>query len=275
MPAKLDRCVESLKEKGYSESSAYAICNASIDEMFQDEEQIDAEYEGREVTLNKPFRTPGESKKFAVYVQGENGVQIVRFGDPDMEIKRDDPEAREAFRSRHNCAEKKDRTSPGYWSCKMWSSDPVSNIIGDSFVSDAAMNERITEKHLDKDTGFLTMKATVSRVGIQDYYGIELGSEFEPYKVYKVFRPPEEVFSEDSLKSFINCPATDEHPSEMVTVDNVSRYMKGSISTASVDGDHVTSTMTITDKELINKIMNGKTELSVGYTHDLEIQEGS
>ena len=80
-----------------------------------------AEYKGRKVTLNKPFRTQGGKKKFAVYVQKPGGrVVIVRFGDPNMEIKRDDPKRRKAFRDRHSCSEKKDRTTPGYWSCQQW-----------------------------------------------------------------------------------------------------------------------------------------------------------
>ena len=88
-----------------------------------------AEYKGRKVTLNKPFRTKGGAKKFAVYVKNSNGnVVIVRFGDPNMEIKRDDPKRRKAFRDRHNCAEKKDKTTAGYWSCKMWSSTPVNKM---------------------------------------------------------------------------------------------------------------------------------------------------
>ena len=85
-----------------------------------------AEYEGRKVTLNKPFRTPKEKSKFAVYVQNDKGtVIIVRFGDPNMEIKRDDPKRRKAFRDRHNCAEKKDKTTAGYWSCRQWSTNKV------------------------------------------------------------------------------------------------------------------------------------------------------
>jgi len=82
---------------------------------------VAAEYQGKKVTLNKPFRTSGGKKKFAVYVQNSAGrVVIVRFGDPNMEIKRDDPKRRKAFRDRHNCSEKKDRTTPGYWSCRQW-----------------------------------------------------------------------------------------------------------------------------------------------------------
>ena len=89
----------------------------------EDDEQIiqAAEYQGKKVTLNKPFRTQGGPKKFAVYVQNSSGkVVIVRFGDPNMEIKRDDPKRRKAFRDRHDCANKKDRTTPGYWSCRQW-----------------------------------------------------------------------------------------------------------------------------------------------------------
>ena len=82
---------------------------------------IAAEYKGRKVTLNKPFRTSGGPKKFAVYVQNESGnVVIVRFGDPNMEIKRDDPARRKNFRSRHNCDTPGPKTKARYWSCKMW-----------------------------------------------------------------------------------------------------------------------------------------------------------
>jgi len=91
-----------------------------------------AEYQGRKVTLNKPFRTPKEKSKFAVYVQnGKGTVIIVRFGDPNMEIKRDDPKRRKAFRDRHNCAEKKDKTTAGYWSCRQWSTNKVEASEGD------------------------------------------------------------------------------------------------------------------------------------------------
>ena len=80
-------------------------------------------------TLNKPFRTPDGPKKFSVYLKNEKGnVVKVNFGDPNMEIKRDNPARRKSFRARHNCAEKKDKTKPSYWSCKMWSNTPVSNL---------------------------------------------------------------------------------------------------------------------------------------------------
>jgi len=81
--------------------------------------------------LNKPFRTPSGPKKFAVYVKDPTtgNVKIVRFGDPNMEIKRDDPKRRKAFRDRHNCDERKDKTKPSYWSCKFWSGKSVTELL--------------------------------------------------------------------------------------------------------------------------------------------------
>ena len=71
--------------------------------------------------LNKPMRDDGD-KKFKVYVKDPKtgNVITVRFGDPNMEIKRDDPERRASFRARHDCDNAKDITTPKYWSCKMW-----------------------------------------------------------------------------------------------------------------------------------------------------------
>ena len=72
-------------------------------------------------TLNKPFRTPGGPKKFSVYVKNEKGnVVKVNFGDPNMEIKRDDPARRKSFRARHNCDNPGPKTKARYWSCQQW-----------------------------------------------------------------------------------------------------------------------------------------------------------
>jgi hypothetical protein len=82
---------------------------------------------GRE--LNKPFRTPDGPKKFSVFVKNEKGnVVKVNFGDPNMEIKRDDPARRKNFRARHNCESPGPKWKARYWSCKMWSSSPVSDL---------------------------------------------------------------------------------------------------------------------------------------------------
>jgi hypothetical protein len=80
-----------------------------------------SEYQGRKVTLNKPFRTSGGPKKFAVYVKNQSGnVVIVRFGDPNMKIKKNIPERRKSFRARHNCDNPGPKYKARYWACKSW-----------------------------------------------------------------------------------------------------------------------------------------------------------
>ena len=80
-----------------------------------------AEYQGRKVQLNKPFRTPDGPKKSSVYVKNEKGnVVKVNFGDPNMEIKKDNPARRKSFRARHNCDNPGPKWKARYWSCKAW-----------------------------------------------------------------------------------------------------------------------------------------------------------
>ena len=75
-----------------------------------------------EETLNKPVRTPGGPKKFMVHVKNPKtgNVKTVRFGDPNMKIRKNEPERRKSFRARHNCATAKDKTTARYWSCRNW-----------------------------------------------------------------------------------------------------------------------------------------------------------
>lgn len=91
-------------------------------EVFDEEgKSLGSEYQGRKVTLNKPFRTPDGPKKFSVYVKNEKGnVVKVNFGDPNMKIKKNIPERRKSFRARHNCDNPGPKYKARYWSCKAW-----------------------------------------------------------------------------------------------------------------------------------------------------------
>ena len=129
---------------------------------------------------------------------------------------------------------------------------------------------------INERTGFLTVNAVIARTGIQEYLNSELGEEGTG--IVGVFRPAEEVTSKKSMDSFVNIPVTDDHPSEMVTVDNIQKYSKGSISSVIVvqlDGESALQTiLTITDKDLIALVQSGKKELSVGYENVLVQKEG-
>ena len=99
-----------------------AAKDADDDDDEEDPKVLEeAEYQGRKVTLNKPFRTPDGPKKSSVYVKNAKGnVVKVNFGDPNMEIKRDNPKRRKSFRARHNCKNPGPKWKARYWSCKAW-----------------------------------------------------------------------------------------------------------------------------------------------------------
>jgi len=70
--------------------------------------------------LNKPKR--GGPKKFFVHVRDpkSGNIKKVAFGDTTgLSVKYDNPERKNAFAARHNCSDKTDKTSPGYWSCRI------------------------------------------------------------------------------------------------------------------------------------------------------------
>ena len=85
----------------------------------------EATYQGKTVKLNDPIRTSeNPKKKFKVYVKDPStgNVKVVRFGDPNLSIKRDDPDRRKSFRARHNCDNPGPKDKPRYWSCFQWRS---------------------------------------------------------------------------------------------------------------------------------------------------------
>ena len=79
----------------------------------------EAEYQGRKVTLGKPMQ--GDTKKFKVYVKNSKGKVVkVNFGAKGMNIKKNNPVRRKAFRARHNCDNPGPRDKARYWSCRKW-----------------------------------------------------------------------------------------------------------------------------------------------------------
>jgi hypothetical protein len=83
-------------------------------------------------------------KKYKVYVKNDKGnVVKVNFGDPNMEIKRDDPARRKNFRARHNCENPGPRWKARYWACKTWSSKPVSAMLKESVEETATPKELV------------------------------------------------------------------------------------------------------------------------------------
>ncbi len=119
----LDLCEEDIElvntdigEFGMFEGRKVALdlpVEQEIDELFE------AEYRGRKVTLNKPKR--GGKKKFYVYVRDPDtkNTKKVAFGAKGMTTGLRDPERSKSFERRHKCKEKKDKTKPGWWACRI------------------------------------------------------------------------------------------------------------------------------------------------------------
>lgn len=125
MPGKIDE-VKWNKAKKLAQDEGKGDNYAYIQGIYQKMIGKEAMYNGKEVELNKPFRLSGDQKvgekTHGVYVMGDNGnVILVKFGH-EMKDRNDNPERKKAFDARHNCDEKKDKTKPGYWSCKQWES---------------------------------------------------------------------------------------------------------------------------------------------------------
>lgn len=92
-----------------------------LDAPIEVEEDLlmEAKHRGKNVTLNRPVRTPGGPKKYAVYVKSKSGkIKKVTFGDPNLRVRGRSAARRKSFAARHKCSQKKDRTTAGYWSCR-------------------------------------------------------------------------------------------------------------------------------------------------------------
>lgn len=146
--------------------------------------------------------------------------------------------------------------------------------------SDGFVNMQITVTHNDRksfalnsqrvytDEGFLRVPGKAARTGIQEYLAWELGlKDREPNDIICVYRPPEEVFNDESLQSYLGADVTNNHPSTLV---NASTYRNTSVgvvtSIGRQDGDFVVVDMVIKDKDAIKAVETGKCELSAGYT---------
>ena len=133
-----------LKSEGINinEEEFFSLCDIDVDEYdvedSEDAKQFisfmnenysilveghlrEAEYQGRKVTLGKPFLTPDGPKKRSVYVKNAKGnVVKVNFGQKGVAIKKHLPKHRKSYRARHGCKNPGPRWKANYWSCKAW-----------------------------------------------------------------------------------------------------------------------------------------------------------
>ena len=127
------------------------------------------------------------------------------------------------------------------------------------------------------DQGYLKVPGRVARTGVQQYLAGELGlNDRAPNETVNVYRPPEEVFAEDSLQSYENADVTDGHPPEMVDAQTFKQYSRGNtLGPGRPEGEFVVVDMLIKDKAAIDAVEGGKVELSAGYRNEYHYEPGT
>lgn len=128
--------------------------------------------------------------------------------------------------------------------------------------------------------GYLVADAKIARVGIQTYSGREIDPEnahgMRDKAVIRVYRGEDQVFNTDSMASLAHRPITIDHPVEMVTAKNWSKYSVGDTGgEVARDGDFIRVPLKVMDQRGIDAIEGGKRELSVGYFCDLDFTPGT
>ena len=120
----LDETIEEYDVENYDDLKEFIHFLKNMKEDINE-----AEYQGRKVKLGKPTR--GDVKKFKVYVKnpkgnvvkvnfGHGGTSAKKAGEKTMQIQKDIPSRKKAFRARHKCDTPGPRHKARYWSCKAW-----------------------------------------------------------------------------------------------------------------------------------------------------------
>lgn len=121
--------------------------------------------------------------------------------------------------------------------------------------------------------GYLVADAAVARTGIQQYLGKEVGKP--DMEIVRVYRPADQVFSKDAMKTYAHRPMTNDHPSVAVNAENWKDYAVGQTGGDVMrDGEYVRVPLVLMDQKAISDWENGKVELSMGYSADIVFQAG-
>lgn len=136
----------------------------------------------------------------------------------------------------------------------------------------------VTQRVITAD-GHMVAPAVLGRTGTQEYYAYELGLDkalgMDPLRVLTLYRPPEEVFAEDSIRSIEGLPITIDHPEGNVVTDaNREALMVGSADGVKPKGDGLDGILSITTADGIASVNGGKNEVSIGYSFSLDMSPG-
>ena len=112
--------------------------------------------------------------------------------------------------------------------------------------------------------GFLCVKGIAARTGVYQYLSSELDLD-GPERIVNVYRSPEEVFSPESMATYLDKDVTNDHPDDLVDSTTFKDVSVGHVRGVERDGDNLIVDMIIKDQSAIDDIQSGKSELSPGY----------
>jgi hypothetical protein len=131
----------------------------------------------------------------------------------------------------------------------------------------------MSAREQDKVNGWVIIKDNpISKVGVFEYAGRQISPKLEPDKIYKVYRPAEELGNPETIESFKMIPWTNDHPRTLfnMQMDGEARtddkIIHGAVGeNVYFDGEYLRANIKIFSKQLADEIENGKKELSIGY----------
>ncbi|AUR99188.1 coil containing protein [Vibrio phage 1.263.B._10N.286.51.B1] len=125
------------------------------------------------------------------------------------------------------------------------------------------------------DNGFLRVSGKAARTGVYEYLACELGlTDRAPTEIVRVYRPEEEVFNDASIQSYSNVDVTNDHPTKFVDAETYKKISVGHVISAVRDGDFVNVDVIVKDKQAIQDVESGKTQLSPGYSAGYVAEDG-
>ena len=144
---------------------------------------------------------------------------------------------------------------------------------------DAKLRFYTTEKlgpnqELTPEKFLLCKNVAIARTGSQIYGPGETPIEVGNDGTSIVTREAKEVFHPDTIASFHGKPVVDDHPEEDVTPANWAQLAKGTVMDPrrgeGIEDHLLIADLLITDKAMIEAVLEGKVEVSCGYDADYE-----
>lgn len=122
--------------------------------------------------------------------------------------------------------------------------------------------------------GYLCVKGVAARTGVYQYVSTELDLP-GPARIVNVYKPAEELFSPESMATYVDKDVTNDHPDDLVDSTTFKDVSVGHVRGVEREGDHLIVDMIIKDQSAIDDIESGKAELSPGYTAEYVEEAGT